>query len=227
MTGERQPDLQAPDASSPSTPLDAAAVAGGALEGQPVADGIAGESSPGTEAESIAQPLVPATPPAAPVIDAGTPVADAETAPSRGRMAARGTLRFVQFAVGVGLFVFGIWIGVQAFQAGQKPSDTEAAQVVSNGVPTPPVVEGFAGALGSGGPDAVRSSISPDVFALLVGELQRDGIATIRKVDVLSTAVDGSRTATELIMTTTRTDGTTLWMNLIVHTEDGRISTLR
>jgi hypothetical protein len=169
-------------------------------------------------------PLVPPTPVGAGI---ATPAEQPAAQPSRRGAVARGGLRFIQFAVGVGLFVFGIWIGVQAFQMAQKPSDTENAQVVSNGIPTPPVVQEFADALGSGGPDAVRSSVTPDVFALLVGEVQRDQIATIKKVDVLGTAVDGTRTATGLVLTSTLTDGTTLWVNLIVQTEDGKITTLR
>jgi len=44
---------------------------------------------------------------------------------------------------------------------------------------------------------------------------------------VLSTAVDGPRTATGLILSGTTTDGRTMWINLIVHTENGQISTLR
>ena len=168
-------------------------------------------------------PMVPRAPAAEIVAPAEQPVAR----PSRRGAVARAGLRFVQFALGVALFVFGIFLGTQAFQIAQKPADTAAAHVDTNGVPTPPVVQEFADALGSGGPDAVRSSVTPDVFALLVGEVQRDSIATIRKVDVLGTAVDGPRTATGLILTSTLNDGTTLWVNLIVQTENGKITTLR
>ena len=73
----------------------------------------------------------------------------------------------------------------------------------------------------------IRSSVSTDVFSLLASELQRWDYATIKKVDVLSTAVDGPRSATALILNGTTTDGRTMWINLIVHSENGQISTLR
>lgn len=184
-------------------------------------------STPAPPAEPVtAEPLVPP----APVEGAVAPPTTAEepaTAQGRRGAVARGGLRFIQFAIGVGLFVFGIWIGMQVFQSTQKSTDPVGATAVSNGVPTPPVVQEFAHALQTGGPDAVRSSVSTDVFALLASELQRWDYATIRKVDVLSTAVDGPRSATGLILSGTTTDGRTMWINLIVHTENGQISTLR
>jgi len=203
----------------------------------------AGTTPAGTTAGAIDTPGEPATTPApaepvtaeplvppAPVEGAGAPPSTADepvATQSRRGAAARGTLRVIQFAIGIGLFVFGIWIGMQVFQSTQKSTDPVGATAVSNGVPTPPVVQEFAHALQIGGPDAVRSSVSTDVFSLLASELQRWGYATIKKVDVLSTAVDGPRTATGLILSGTTTDGRTMWINLIVHTENGQISTLR
>jgi hypothetical protein len=186
----------------------------------------ASPAEPVTAEPVTAEPLVPPAPVeggVAPPTTAEEPVA---THGRRGAVA-RGGLRFIQFAIGVGLFVFGIWIGMQVFQSTQKSTDPVGATAVSNGVPTPPVVQEFAHALQAGGPDAVRSSVSTDVFALLASELQRWDYATIKKVDVLSTAVDGPRSATGLILTGTTTDGRTMWINLIVQTENGQISTLR
>jgi len=203
-----------------STPTAASMVLDGAIPSPDVGVGSA-------EAFT-AQPLTPQAPATPAPVDGqvATPT-DAPLAGSRRGAVARGGLRFIQFAFGVGLFVFGIWIGMQVFQSTQKSTDPVGATAVSNGVPTPPVVEEFAHALQTGGPDAVRSSVSPDVFKLLAYELQRWDYATIKKVDVLSTAVDGPRTATGLILTGTTTDGRTMWINLIVHTENGQISTLR
>jgi hypothetical protein len=206
-------------------------------------DGAINSPATGTTAGAIDTPSEPATtpPPAEPVAaEPLVPPASVEGAvvppattdapvatQSRRGAAARGTLRVVQFAIGVGLFVFGIWIGMQVFQSTQKSTDPVGATAVSNGVPTPAVVQEFAHALQTGGPDAVRSSVSTDVFSLLASELQRWDYATIKKVDVLSTAVDGPRSATGLILTGTTTDGRTMWINLIVHAENGQISTLR
>ena len=235
MTSDRRADLPA----SPAVSDDDAARSGAAMALDAGVAGTVDAAGQPTQPVQLAQPAQSAAQPAEPVtVDPLVPPAPAATTavppaeqpavqPSRRGAVARGGLRFAQFAFGIGLFVFGIWIGVQAFQAAQKPSDAEQAQVVSNGIPTPPVVQEFADALGSGGPDAVRSSVSPDVFALLVGEVQRDSIATIKKVDVLGTAVDGPRSATGLILTSTLNDGTTLWVNLIVQTENGKITTLR
>jgi len=231
MTTERRDDLPAPStandddvARSGAAMVPDAGVAGTVDPAGQAFDGGALPAEPVAVEAVTVDPLVPPTPVGAGV---AAPAEQPAVQPSRRGAVARGGLRFIQFAVGVGLFVFGIWLGVQGFQAAQKPSDADSAQVVSNGIPTPPVVQEFADALGSGGPDAVRSSVTPDVFALLVGEVQRDQISTIKKVDVLGTAVDGPRTATGLVLTSTLTDGTTLWVNLIVQTENGKITTLR
>ena len=178
---------------------------------------------------TVADPLVPPSPAAPPPAGTADPATTDGTAkrPSRRLTAARGGLRLVQFVFGVALFVLGVWIGMQIFQANQKPSDVAVSGGVSNGIPTPPVVQEFADALGRGGSDAVRSSVSTEVFALLTSELQRWSYATVTHVDVLATAQDGPRTATGLILTGQTTDGRTMWINLVVHTDDGKISTLR
>jgi hypothetical protein len=227
------------DGAIPSPAVGAGAAGAGALGAGAVGAGAAGagalgagavgaggNDTPATPVEpSTAEPLVPPAPAEAPV--AKPTDAPATATPRRRAAAARGTLRVIQFVVGVGLFVFGIWIGMQVFQSTQKSTDPVGATAVSNGVPTPPVVQEFAHALQTGGPDAVRSSVSTDVFALLASELQRWDYATINKVDVLSTAVDGPRTATGLILTGSTTDGRTMWINLVVHTANGQISMLR
>jgi hypothetical protein len=227
------PALPEGSSDSASMALDGAipSPAGTTPAGTTAGTGTGAVDTPGEPATTplaepaTAEPLVPP----APVEDAVVPAAaDAPVATqSRRGAAARGTLRVIQFAIGIGLFVFGIWIGMQVFQSTQKSTDPVGATAVSNGVPTPPVVQEFAHALQTGGPDAVRSSVSTDVFSLLASELQRWDYATIKKVDVLSTAVDGPRSATGLILTGTTTDGRTMWINLIVHTENGQISTLR
>jgi hypothetical protein len=190
--------------------------------------GVAGAAESALPAQPVDAPTSEPLRPAAP--DPGE-VATPNDAPvateSRRGAVARGGLRVIRFALGVGLFVFGIWLGVQVFQSTQTSTDPVGATAVSNGEPTPPVVVEFAHALQAGGSDAVRSSVSPDVFALLASELQRWNYATITKVDVLSTAVDGPRTATGLILTGSTTDGRTMWINLIVHTDNGLITTLR
>jgi hypothetical protein len=220
VTAERQPTdpmpptpgagpgpIAEPPSSDPRTAADA-----------PIADGV-----------PVTAP--PLEPPAAdpPATAEGTPVAAAPAASRRrrGSGAARGALRVVQFAVGVGLFAVGLWLGTQAFQATQAAPQTIGSTAVSNGVDTPPVVAEFAGALGSGGADAVRSSVSPEVFALLASELQRWQFSSISKVEVLSTTVDGPRTATGLVLTGPTSTGQRLSINLIVQTDGGRIATLR
>jgi hypothetical protein len=202
-----------PPASAPDATMSGAAMTAG---------GAAGLTT-------IADPLVPPSPTAPPPAGTTEPATTDVTAKrmSRRMTAARGGLRMIQFVFGVALFVLGVWIGLQVFQANQKPSDVAAAGGVSNGIPPPPVVQEFANALGRGGPDAVRSSIPTDVFALLTSELDRWSYGTITHVDVLATAQDGPRTATGLILTGTTTDGRTMWINLVVHTDDGKISTLR
>ena len=191
-------------------------------------DPMTAADTPAIDGEPITAP--PLEPPVAeaPIEQNGSPVATTPSVrASRRGAAARSTIRLIQFGIGVGLFVVGVWIGTQAFEAAQRDPQTAGSTAVSNGVPTPPVVDEFASALGSGGPDAVRSSVSAEVFARLASELQRWNFSSISKVEVLSTAVDGPRTATAIVMTGPTSTGTTLAMNLIVQTEGGRISTLR
>jgi hypothetical protein len=245
MTAERRPTdptepepppIEPPPTSDPSaqaggtgenpadTPMfEAAATDGPSFDAQAAAEAPAIEGQPLT-----APPLEPAA--GAPPVDdvAETPVAAAPAArSSRTGAVARGGLRFIQFAIGVGLFVVGVYLGTLAFQAAQRDPATAGAGAVADGVPTPPVVQEFASALGSGGADAVRSSVSPEVFALLASELKRWQFNAITKVEVLSTATDGPQTATGIVMTGPTSAGNTLSMNLIVQTEGGRITTLR
>ena len=196
---------------------------------RPAVDAAAWAETPTVDGQPITAP--PLEPPAADVAadtdTAGPPAAAAPAGVSRRGAAARGLLLFVQFAFGVVLFAAGVYLGVLAFQNTQTGPQNTGATAVSNGVPTPPVVQEFASALGSGGADAVRSSVSPEVFGLLANELQRWQFTGINKVEVLSTAIDGPRSATGLVMTGPTSTGATLSINLIVQTDGGRISTLR
>jgi hypothetical protein len=208
MTADRHP-------TDPFVPEDAQAAADApAIDGQPI----------------TAPPLEPpaADAPAEDVV--ATPVAAAPVVrDSRRGAVARGGLRFIQFVFGLALFVVGVYLGVLAFQATQSDPLTAGAGAgaVSDIALAPPVVQDFASALGSGGADAVRSSVSPEVFAMLANELERWQFTSISKVEVLSTTTDGPRSATALVMTGPISSGATLSMNLIVHTEGGRITTLR
>jgi hypothetical protein len=214
MNAERQPtDPVAPE----TPPVDA-----------PTLDAQAAAESPAIDRQPVTTP--PPQPPAADTPaepEVAAPVAAAPVRSSRRGAVARGGLRFMQFVIGVGLFVVGVYLGTLAFQAAQRDPLTAGVGAVSGGVPTPPVVQEFASALGSGGADAVRSSVSPEVFALLASELKRWQFNSISKVEVLSTAADGPRTATGIVMTGPTSAGTTLSMNLIVQTDGGRITTLR
>jgi hypothetical protein len=211
MTADRQPtDPAVPDAAA----FDAQAAAEApTVDGQPV----------------TAAPLEPMAVDAPAEVEAPSPVDAAPAVRSSRRGAvARGGLRLIQFAFGVALFVVGVYLGVLAFQAAQSdPLTGGAGAGAVSDVGTPPVVQDFASALGSGGADAVRSSVSPEVFAMLANELERWQFTSISKVEVLSTTTDGPRSATALVMTGPVTSGATLSMNLIVQTDGGRITTLR
>ena len=245
MTADRPglPPDAPPGDSAPMAAADASALGGAtAWEGLPDQPATTSTDTP-AESMSLADGTITAPPLEPPGVDtrateaapsssdattsdAAPPAANARTA-GRRAAAARGAIRLVQFAFGVALFAVGVWLGTLAFQSTQSDPQTVGAGVVANGTPTPPVVEEFAAALASGGPDAVRSSVSTEVFALLASELSRWNYTSIGKVDVLSTTVDGPRSATGLVLTGTTNTGTTLAINLIVQTDGGRISTLR
>ena len=124
------------------------------------------------------------------------------------------------------LFVGGVALGYSAFLATQ-PEPTFVVDPAVQGVTTPAAVEEFIGALTSDDSDALRSVVPAEPYQLLIAEMARWGFTSVTNVETLSTMVDGSRTATEIVMSGPTETGVPVTVNLIVHVDDGQIASFR
>jgi hypothetical protein len=157
-------------------------------------------------------------------------LADAAQVQRRSRRAAiRGTLAMVARGVlMLALFVGGIALGAAAFQRSDQVAST--APVVDpavDGAEPPAVVHEFVTALAGGDADSLRSSLQAEPHARLTSEFRRFDIQSISAVDMLGTHVDGPRSATEVVMQGTTTDGQPISINLIILTDGNAIEGFR
>jgi hypothetical protein len=134
-------------------------------------------------------------------------------------------MRLTRTALSIGLFVIGIGIGIAYFQRVQPPPVVPAE--ISAGSATPAVVQEFVTAMGSNNPDAMRSAVAPDPYAQLVGEMVRRDFKEVTRVETLTTVIDGDRTATEVIVFGNTTANLPVVVNLVVHTQGGKIVMFR
>lgn len=182
--------------------------------------------------DTVAPPLTPpveatADAAAAAAADVASPADPAVSRRHRARVKVAGFLHwFVLRLLAVLLFVGGVALGYNAFLNSQPAPISAVDPAVADTSP-PPVVQEFIAALQSNDEAGLRSAVPPDPYQLLIAETKRWQFQTINDVKVLSTAVDGPRTATELILTGVSTAGNRVIINLVVHTTDGRISSFR
>jgi hypothetical protein len=156
------------------------------------------------------------------------PVPTGPTAPvhARRRLIRGWTFRLVTSLFALGLFVFGMAMGVNAFNRMQPPPPV-VGDPSTGGVPTPPVVSELAKALASNDADSMRSAMAADPYRLLTGELQSWQIQGITSVETLATMQDGPRSATEIVITGKSPSGDPRVFNLVVHVDDNQIVTFR
>lgn len=185
------------------------------------------------DAEAPAAPAPPLAPPVAPVVEppaeaaAGTAEADAPAAPRRHRRLAlaAGLLWIVRWLFAIALFVMGLSLGNLIFQATTAP-DVAVVDPATNAEP-PAVVREFIGALAADDADAIRSSLAAEPHARLVSEMKRFEIAEITSVETLSTHVDGTRTATAVVIKAVTTTGVPIAVNLVILADGATIEGFR
>jgi hypothetical protein len=85
----------------------------------------------------------------------------------------------------------------------------------------------FITALTSNDADALRSSLEKQPHIDLTGEFERFGIQRVTGVETLGTEVDGSRSATEVLMRAENTDGLAFAINLVILVDGGQIEGFR
>ena len=139
--------------------------------------------------------------------------------------AALGTV--VRGVLVLALFVGGWALGQAAFARNATGETALFADPGTDGTTPPAVVQEFITALADGDADSLRSSLEAEPHSRLTSEFRRFDIQAITEVDTLGTHVDGSRSATEVVMQGTTTDGTPISINLIILADGNAIEGFR
>lgn len=156
-----------------------------------------------------------------PVVD------DAPARPSRVRSLRGLGAMLIRGVVVLALFVGGVALGQAAFRSTTSAAPQVIVDPSTVDAQPPAVVREFIDALASGNADAVRSSIGEEPHARLIREFQQFDIQSITKVETLSTHVDGTRTATEIVMMGTTSGGVPISLNLVVLSDGTAIEGFR
>lgn len=188
-----------------------------------VAETAAVAENPVTAATPV-EVAVPAETPAGVAVPAAVPPAT----PSRRRAVAAAALgRLVAFVLTVALFVGGIGLGLQIFQLTHPPRAAVAGADVPGATQAPPVAKEFIAALGANDADGLRSSLDVQPHADLTSEFKRFDIQKVTGVETLGTSVDGTRSATEILVRSVKTDGLPFDVNLVILVNNGKIEGFR
>jgi hypothetical protein len=207
MSDELQREPTGDAAATEAVAVDAAAVDTGAVD-TPVTD------APPAESIVVENPAVQADAPAAPVKVSRRPVAIAALR------------RLVMFTLTVVLFVGGIALGATTFQRTRPaPSGIDGSITVA-GTPAA-IAQEFIAALAANDADAMRSSLSPQPNKDLTDEFARFTIKRVTSVETLGTSVDGTRSATEILLRTEKDDGLPFEVNLVILVEGNTIEGFR
>jgi hypothetical protein len=155
--------------------------------------------------------------------------ADQATAPdmrSRRLAAIAAGRRVAAFLIAVALFLAGLRLGYVLHEM-NRPAASVASQEGPGSVQPPPIAREFITALASNDADALRSSLDAQQHQDLTGEMTRFGIHRIAHVEILGTEMDGSRSATEILMKAEDSDGLPFAINLVILVDSGKIEGFR
>jgi hypothetical protein len=206
----KPPAADAPEGPPVDAAVDAAAIDAGAVEAS-AAEATTVEVAP---AEALAVAVEAPAEPAQPVKVSRRPAVVA------------GLRRLITFALATALFVTGATLGVTTFQR-TRP----VALAPDGGIPitAPPsvIAQEFIAALGANDADGMRSSLSAQPNEDLTDEFSRFDIKRILSVETLGTSVDGSRSATEILLRAEKTDGLPFEVNLVILVDGGTIEGFR
>jgi hypothetical protein len=216
------PAIDAGASPGPESPMGASAPSGWMTPAAP-ADASMAATAPATTVDAPAIPPATATvaDPAAPAV--ATP--DASPKPSRRPVIVAWTRRFTLFVVSIALLAGGVMLGSTTFQR-TRPVPTNGGAIEFTQPPAD-VAKEFITALAAGDSDAIRSSLSMQPNKDLTDEFTKFGIKKVTGVETLGTAVDGPRSATEVLLHTTDTDGNTFDINLIILVNGNQIEGFR
>jgi hypothetical protein len=185
---------------------------------------VAAETEAVDAAATTEVAAAPEVAPDAPAVDATAP---AQSGSSRPSVVVAALRRLVAFVLTVALFVGGIALGVQVFQVTHPPRVAVAGGDVPGAGEAPPVAKEFITALGANDADGLRSSLDLQPHADLTSEFKRFDIQKVTAVETLGTSVDGTRSATEILMRSVKTDGLPFDVNLVILVNNGKIEGFR
>jgi hypothetical protein len=154
------------------------------------------------------------------------PAAPAARTSSRRLHVVAGLRWLVARTIAIVFFMGGVALGYNAYLANQ-PTAPNIVDPATQGTDTPAVVRELMAALRSNDAAALRSATPPDPYQLLIAEMERWSFVTMTRVEALSTFLDGSRSATELVLTGSTTTGVPVSVNLVVHVDAGQIVSFR
>ena len=144
------------------------------------------------------------------------------------RRAVGGAIKAVlTVVIGVALFVGGVALGNYVFAATRSTPTALTSDPAVTSQAAPPAAQEFISALAVNDADSIRSSLDQQPHIDLTNEMTKYGIQHIDSVDVLGTAVDGKRSATEILMHYQREDGIPFAINLVILVNDGKIEGFR
>jgi hypothetical protein len=123
-------------------------------------------------------------------------------------------------------FAGGAALGYAAFVASRVPAPIPGDAGIA-GVQPPPVVQEFITALGRNDSDAIRSALPPQPHKDLTDLMTSYGIQNLEGTEILGTLVDGTRSATEIVMKGARTNGNPFAINLVILADSGQIKGFR
>ena len=247
MTAEPMQDPNAdepktPDADVPTPDPAASPTAGGeasATETSSAREGVIAESSAvdgaalesgalGAGAVDAGAAEAPAETPAVtaetPAVTTEAPVAAAK--PSRRPVILGALRRLAILVIAVSLFVVGIGLGQLTFQR-TRPAPLVANAPITVANTPPEVAQEFITALGANDADAMRSALAAQPNKDLTDEFERFSIKKIVSVQTLGTSVDGTRSATEILLKAEKTDGLPFEVNLVILVDGGAIEGFR
>jgi len=145
--------------------------------------------------------------------------------PRRRTIILAGLRRALAFTFAIALFVGGVVLGVTSFQA-SRPS-TSVTDLIDSAASPPAVAQEVIRALGANDADALRSSLDLQPHKDITDEMERFGIHRVQRVETLGTEVDGTRSATEIMMMAENADGLPFGINLVILVDGGKIEGFR
>jgi hypothetical protein len=236
----RQPGEPARPAQEPSAPSASETIPpesdepSGAVTGGSVADALDANADAiaASDAVAAADGVAPAetvtTAEAVAATQAVAAEAPAVTGPRRRERVANFMRRFAAFALGVALFVGGIALGATIFQSTRAASTVPPLGQVGTTTDQPALVaQEFIGALRASDFDGMRSAMQPEAALHFNDEIERRGVITIDRVEVLGTHVAGQQSATEILMQYKNDQDLPLSINLVILVDGGKIEGFR